>query len=174
MKINQIITDYIMKSILTAQGDLVVRGAAVPEALAAVAAGQVLKSDGIGAIPGWGVPEIRNMNMFVTSYTKSTAVDEVITGVGFKPGLAIALASDSIVANVNISVGFDNGTVRACLFIRDDATEQNTDAGRLFTIRRSAGNVIEGNISALGADGLTITHIVTGIVEVNVRLFLIG
>lgn len=42
--------------LLTVEGDLVVRGATIPERLAAVAAGHVLKSAGIGAKPIWDVP----------------------------------------------------------------------------------------------------------------------
>lgn len=54
MNIMQSITDYIMKSILTTHGDLVIRGAGVPERLAAVAVGQILRSAGVGAKPAWG------------------------------------------------------------------------------------------------------------------------
>jgi len=55
MRIMQIITDYIAKSLLTTQGDMLVRGASIPERLVAVALGQVLKSDGVGKEPEWAV-----------------------------------------------------------------------------------------------------------------------
>lgn len=55
MRIMQTITDYIMRSILTTRGDMIVRGLSVPEKLVAVALGQVLKSGGVGAKPAWGV-----------------------------------------------------------------------------------------------------------------------
>lgn len=49
MRINQILTDYIAASVLTTQGDLVVRGAALPERLAAGIDGKVLTAQGAGA-----------------------------------------------------------------------------------------------------------------------------
>jgi len=93
--IKQIITDYIMKSILTAQGDLVVRGAAVPEALADVAVGQVLKSGGVGEIPAWGVDraelttegDLTVRGAAVAEKLAAVAVGQVLKsqGVGAKP-----------------------------------------------------------------------------------------
>lgn len=58
MKIIQVVTDYIMKSILTTQGDMVVRGAALPERLAGGLVGTVLTGKGAGVKPAWesGIP----------------------------------------------------------------------------------------------------------------------
>ncbi|GAI37562.1 unnamed protein product, partial [marine sediment metagenome] len=56
MQIKQWITDYIRRTLLTTQGDMVVKGATAVERLVAVAVGQVLKSEGVGALPAWGVP----------------------------------------------------------------------------------------------------------------------
>jgi len=58
MRIVQVISDYIRRSILTTQGDLVVRGAAVPERLAAGAAGTLLTGQGAGAIPSYVAPTV--------------------------------------------------------------------------------------------------------------------
>lgn len=53
MRLMQVISDYIRRSILTTQGDLVVRGAALPQRLAAGAAGTYLRGQGAGVIPAW-------------------------------------------------------------------------------------------------------------------------
>ena len=80
MKIMQIITDYITQSLLTTQGDMVVRGAAIPERLAAVAEGQVLKSAGVGAKPAWGVPRLGDMNFTSGVISSSNSVDFPTSG----------------------------------------------------------------------------------------------
>lgn len=53
MRVNQMVTDLIKKSILTTRGDMVVRGATDPERLAVGGANEVMVSDGTD--PGWGV-----------------------------------------------------------------------------------------------------------------------
>jgi len=110
MDIKQIITDYIMKSILTTHGDMVLRGASIPERLVAVALGQVLKSGGVGAKPAWGVPSIGDMNMTFGTYTRNAAGDEVISGLGYIPKLVVFLAGDQDTSNASNSIGIDDGT----------------------------------------------------------------
>lgn len=84
MRIMQSITDYIMKSILTTHGDMVLRGAAIPERLAGVAVGQVLKSGGVGAKPAWGLPSVPSgeivlfeKDTVVTGYTLQIDKDDM-------------------------------------------------------------------------------------------------
>lgn len=60
MQIRPVISDYIRRSLLTTQGDLVVRGAAVPERLVAGAAGRLLTAQGAASIPKWEVPSVVN------------------------------------------------------------------------------------------------------------------
>lgn len=47
-------TQYILHSILTTQGDILIRGAATTERLAAGTSGQFLKTQGAGSSPVWG------------------------------------------------------------------------------------------------------------------------
>ena len=61
MRLVQVITDYIRRSILLTMGDLVVRGVGQPERLAAGVAGTVLTSQGVGAIPAY---EALEMNFY--------------------------------------------------------------------------------------------------------------
>lgn len=51
MRVEQIITDYIPRSILTAQGQMVTRGPGIPEAIAQGGLNHYLKSKGAGANP---------------------------------------------------------------------------------------------------------------------------
>jgi len=162
MKVMQTITDYIMKSILTTRGDLVMRGAAVPERLAGVALGQVLKSGGVGADLAWGVPSLGNMNFETGSITRSSSGAEVITGVGFQPSLVIFLFRDNATANVNIGTGFDYLTKRICSYIGSDGTEVQTGSAFSIMVLRDGSNYITALISALGADGFTVTYSLTG------------
>lgn len=53
MNIMQVITDYMAKSILTTAGDMLIRGAAVPERLAGGALTSVLKGQGAGVKPAF-------------------------------------------------------------------------------------------------------------------------
>jgi hypothetical protein len=53
MKILNPVSDYIQRSILTTKGDMVVRGDAIPERLAAAAIPNFLCAKGAGAIPAW-------------------------------------------------------------------------------------------------------------------------
>ena len=60
MQIRPTISDYIRRSLLTTQGDLVVRGAAVPERLVAGADGKILTAQGAGVAPIWEAPRLVN------------------------------------------------------------------------------------------------------------------
>lgn len=53
MEIVQVVTDYIRRSLLTATGDMVVRGATIPERLTAGAVGTYLKGKGAGVLPAY-------------------------------------------------------------------------------------------------------------------------
>lgn len=53
MRLSQVISDYIRRSILTTKGDLVVRGDAQPERLAAGAANTFLMGQGAGSLPAY-------------------------------------------------------------------------------------------------------------------------
>ena len=53
MKLVQVVSDYIRRSLLTTRGDIVVRGAAQPERLAAGALNYVLISHGAGLQLTW-------------------------------------------------------------------------------------------------------------------------
>jgi len=174
MDIEQIITDYIARSILTTQGDMVVRGVGVPERLASVAIGQVLKSAGVGAKPAWGYAQMSNHRMATGGITRSTAGDEVVSGLGFQPSLVFFLSRDGTVSNINISVGVDAKDFRANLALIKNVTEQSNTTSSSIYIYRAAGNNITGLISVFGADGFTVTYTLTGVCVAVTSWFAIG
>jgi len=174
MRIVQVVTDYIMKSIMTTHGDLVVRGAAIPERLAAVALGQVLKSAGVGAKPAWGRPSIGNMNVASGTFTRNSAGDEVIN-IGFSAKLCFFMAYDDTAANINMSWGFDDGdTIHRCMGLAEDGAARISSTVNPIYVKRSAGNLLVGVISAIVSPNLTITFTLTGAVTLNVIYLALG
>ena len=218
MKIKQIITDYIMKSILTTEGDMVVRGATEPQKLTApvigywlqglgagvkpawtanlggvttkgdlivrgtticqkitaVAVGQVLKSAGVGAHPAWGKPSISDLGFFIGAFTRSIDGDYPITGLGFLPKVILFFTVDGDSSLQNFAWGFDDGTTHGCMYLYDDMTVSTTTEAYCFHIRRDAGNYMRGVVSAIGADGFTLTCTLVGATIVKVNYLAIG
>lgn len=218
MRIMQIITDYVAKSILTTKGDMVVRGDSVPEKLAApaaswwlvgnglgakpiwtaalggagtegdlivrasaicqriaaVAVGKVLKSAGTTTIPVWGAPFIAGADVATGSYTYGATGDEIVSGLGFKPGLVGFFARDDTVPGLGWSVGFDNGTEVIEAGANNDTGVVTVRLTSSISIQRTAGNVINGSISAIGGDGFTVSHNLAGTCVALICWFAIG
>lgn len=165
--------DYI-RSILTTKGDLVVRGGTVPEALAAVVVGQVLKSAGENTIPAYGVPNLSENGIATGNYTTSGAGDEVVSGLEFQPSIVMILAADITPSNKNWSVGIDWLTARACLYHYDSDVAAFVQNSYSYYIRRAAAEYTRGLISAITSDGFTITTTVDGAVQGEVMWVAIG
>lgn len=174
MRIMQVVTDYIRRSILTTQGDFVVRGAAQPERLAAVAIGQVLKSAGVGATPAYGVPSFGDIPLHLGSLARNAGGDQVTTGLGFSPKLIIFFATDGLTTEHNFSWGFDDGTTHNVIYFYDDKTGNDQNLSASILIRQAAGQSLAGFVSAIGGDGFTITWTLVGARSVKVIYLAIG
>ncbi|MBA7707217.1 hypothetical protein ES703_116086 [subsurface metagenome] len=174
MKIMQIITDYITQSLLTTQGDMVVRGAAIPKRLAAVAEGQVLKSAGVGAKPAWGVPRLGDMNFTSGVITRSTSGDTVVSGLGFQPAFVIFLAIDDNAADINFSIGIDYLSARIAIRLGINVADIHHYTDRSIEVYRTPLHNITGLISAIGGDGFTATFTLTGVCGAAIPWFTIG
>lgn len=104
-------------------------------------------------------------NITISSFTRdmSTASGiQAITGVGFQPRAVIFLG-----VNDNASpwsVGLDNGSTSQSIRNEHGATADTSgiDAEDAISLVVSGGAQYEGNISALGTDGFTITWLKTG------------
>lgn len=152
----------ILRSLLTTAGDLLVRGAAVPERLAAVAAGQVLKSAGIGVLPAWGKDKLSDIGFKIGAFSRSTSGNEVVTGVGFEPSFLFFIGYNMTAGQLNFSIGFDDNTTTRCFYQYDDGTLQSHSNLKSIYLQHAAGDKLMGLLSAVGADGFTVTFTLTG------------
>lgn len=98
--------------------------------------------------------------------TRAAAGAQAITGVGFQPSVVIFLAVDTTSSNEHWSIGFSDGTTHNAI-IAHSGTDVVRSVGNCLSIMRGAGNLITGVISALGADGFTITWSLTGACGIN-------
>ena len=110
---------------------------------------------------------LKDTGIKIGNGTRNTAGDQVITGVGFESSVIIFIAGDAdSVLNFSNSWGFDNGTVHMCQMVRDDGVSQLINTGFSIFIE-TTGDILKGLISAIGADGYTITWTLTGTKSVN-------
>ena len=127
-----------------------------------------LKAQGVGVVPIYEKLALRDTGIHIgNGGTRSTDGNQVITGVGFQPSVIIFFAGDTTESFINFSVGFDNGTVHMALNIFSDAASQRINTAQSIDIDNGGGNRIKGYVSAIGADGFTITWNVLGTRSVN-------
>lgn len=171
MRLVQVISDFIRRSVLTTQGDLVVRGATRPERLAAGILNRVLTAQGAGAIPVWQVAGGGGGAMEMGNFSRSTAGSTVVTGCGFRPAWVAFFAVTPVANEKNFSVGFDYLTKAMCLRNFDGVSHISAHDDRSVTIRRISNNYIMGHITAFSGDGFTITFTKLGTATANVYWF---
>ncbi len=94
--------------------------------------------------------------------TRDAGGDQVITGVGFQPALVQFKAVDQAFANLNWSDGWDDGVAHGCITMETNHTQIQLYTTNSIFIRRTAGNHLTATITALGADGFTITWALVG------------
>jgi len=149
------VTDYIPASILTTHGDLVERGAVIPERLAGGLANLYLKSQGVGATPLYQLLRLRDTGLFIKFGTRNAGGIEAITGVGFQPSLIIPIAVDTTETNLGFSIGFDIVSDHACLHGKDSLTEITISNTRSLYVHRDVNNYLRADLQSLDADGFT-------------------
>lgn len=174
MNIKQIITDYIRRSLLTADGAMIARDGGIPTALAAVALGQVLKSGGVATLPAWGVPSMAYVPTAFASYSQSDASDEVRTGFGFTPKLLFVWAGDSVEANMNWSLGIGNAANQRRIAIKDNNGLQDVSGSNFGVVRRDASNHLTIILKSFDVDGLTMEHTLVGTISAAIYLMALG
>lgn len=110
-----------------------------------------------------------------TSIDTATATGtQAITGVGFKPSTLIFLANVS--GTPQASIGFDDGTNAGCItnYHAGSADTWDRSISRSIILTQGAGNIYDGVISALGADGFTISWTKTGAKTGTANIFYIA
>ncbi len=110
----------------------------------------------------WLYDKPKQSNVKIGSVTRSTAGDQVISGVGFRPSVIIFSAVDNVTANVNNSLGFSNLTLNYVQYTREDGTEQNSDFTECIYIQRDISNKLRGTVLALSEDGFTFRWTLNG------------
>ena len=82
MQINQIITDYVTRTLLTTAGDMIVRGAAAPERLAGGITGTCLVGKGLGVKPEYKDKKHKMFSPAVGDFSKMGIYGHRIDTVG--------------------------------------------------------------------------------------------
>ena len=156
------------KSILTTIGDFFVRGVSIPERLAAGVLDSYLKGQGAGIKPIYEKLALRNTGIKIGSMVRTTAGDQVVTGIGFEPSVIIFFATDTLTANQNFSWGIGIVGSNQCVYVGDDMTFSLVIVAQSIYIRRSSGNTMTGKITTVSSDGFTITWTLAGTSEAQV------
>ncbi len=166
--------DPIKEALLTTQGDIITRGVSIVERLAAVAAGQVLKSAGVGATPAWGVPSLEHVQKAIGTITVSATGTQDIN-VGFKAAILVFVSTNSTSTPVAFGVGFDDGTNHYCAALTQNAGSLVTSSTKSSIICPSVANSIESYVSALLGTGFTLSsELVIGSVTGTIKYLCLG
>jgi hypothetical protein len=153
----------LLESLLTAQGDIVYASAAnTPARLAKGTAGQQLTVNAGATAPEWQTRPLIKVGSFTRDISTASGT-QAVTGVGFAPRVVIFLAMlPSVVGGMNL--GFDTGASVFQLvdngIIAADQYIQSAVNSILFQISGAA--YYQGKITAMDADGFTITWTKTG------------
>lgn len=174
MRLVQVVTDYIKRSVLTTKGDLVVRGAAIPERLAAGALGNILTSQGAGEIPQYEAFPFGNFNFAQNSFNQAATQVRTIAGLGFTPSMVYLTAKDLTAGNMNWSIGLATETWEQCIEQIDMGTALNSSLTYCIRIRRNAGNIIVGYFQDFIAGGFRISFTLFGACAARIQWLAIG
>lgn len=164
----------LVESLLTTQGDMIVRGAAAAEKIIVGASGKILMSTGVGALPEWTDPFIGSGFVHTGTLTRNSGGDQEITGLGFKPKQIIFVSVDTNTASDNWSVGFDNVTYKLAMYVKNNGGNRGLTLDHSINIYRDVNNSIQGYVLSLDADGMTIRFSLDGICDVSYGWWAIG
>lgn len=189
MQITAPVTDYIPASVLTAQGDLVVRGVANPERLAKTATphflgstvggaypgwhnvegtlNQYLKAAGVGTFPAISTLALRDTGIHIATVDRNAAGAQAFTGAGFRPSLLILCLTDATPANLNFSIGFTDGTHNFCMFRESGGPSTWREVTQCGHISRGGGNTLSCVLASFDADGFTLTWSLAGAIDTD-------
>ena len=146
------VTDYIPASVLTDLNDIVVRGAVLPE-----------RQPGL----------LKSIGLHMGSFTRNAPGDQVVGGVPFNASLYLFNAVDTIAGNVNLSWGFDDGTLHRVTGIVNDNTENIHSDLNSIVIQRGVGDLIYGFIDTISGTGFTFTWFLVGASSADIEIIAI-
>ncbi len=120
------------------------------------------KAQGAGVTSIFEKLALRDTGIHIGSAGYNSSGDQVIGGIPFKPSVVLFFCGDDAGNADNQSWGFDNGDEHRCIYRGEGGTLFNRVAAKSIYIRSGVGNMIEGYVSAIGANNFTITWTVTG------------
>lgn len=146
--------------LFTSAGSILARGASGLEAIAAVAAGNYLKSAGVGVKPVMGKLSLEDTGVAVgyRGITTSSQTDIAIT-TGFRPSAMFFLAPVHTATWACLSVGVSNGSMNHCAFMVIGENHYEVDEGvaSCFYIRNPAGDGMRsGAVISRSSTGFTV------------------
>lgn len=159
----------ILAGLMSTKGDLLVKGTTLLEKLSGGALDTVLKGQGAGEKPIFEKPTLLDTGIHIGNDTRSTAGNQVITGVPFESSVVIFIATSDDLDSAILSIGFDNGTVHHCVAIGHDGSISIDSNTMSIYIDVLGVNDIQGYISAMSADGFTITWALTGVAAASFK-----
>ena len=174
MRLMQVITDYIARSILTTIGDMVVRGIAQPERLAAGALNEILIGQGAGVIPAWGALPFSITQFAIGSETINSSTTTTISGVGFTPVAILFYAVDSSSGYHMSSYGVDLIGSCFCKYQKGDGTGMHSSDVYSWWSYLNSSNHIRGYATNAGSDGFDIISLETGTRSADIHYLCIG
>lgn len=174
MRLMQVITDYIRRSILTTRGDLVVRGVALPERLAAGLLNTVLKGRGAGVLPAYLTPSIADIPQDIVVFADRHSGDLVTTALSFAPKLLFIIGRDNTATNMNWSLGWENSSQAFWFTVYNDGSLQSFAIDYSLHVRRNAANRGYGHVTAWTSNGFTIGLTWSGTIHIDVVVLCFG
>ncbi len=149
-------------NLLTTQGDIWIWGASGTQRLAAGALDTYFKAQGAGNLPIYEKLALRDTGVKIGNGTRNSAGNQVITGVGFRSSIILFLAIYTVLENPIMSWGCDDGITHQCIRLVPTANYTGLVTTHSISLWRTAGTNLLGSVSALGADGFTITWALNG------------
>lgn len=104
----------------------------------------------------------------IGNFSRSSAGNLDITDVGFQPSIVFFFATDNTVANVNLSLGFDDAVAHHCIGLTNDGTEVSRNTDISIRIWPGGGNIITGHIGNWRSDGFRVVFTLEGTVTANI------
>lgn len=167
MRLVQVVSDFIRRSILTTEGDLVVRGAADPQRLASGLLNTFLAGRGAAELPAWEGHKLSDHHMTIGGFTKSTGGYEVISGLDFRPSIVIFITYGGGSDPKSWSIGWDFFTERMCIISYFGGSAMTINTLWSINISVSVGNQMFGRISAFSDEGFTVYFTETGVSQAS-------
>ena len=156
MRVYSPVTDYIRRSLISTVGDLVVRGAAVPERLPAGADNLYFKAAGAGILPLYEALRLDDVGVHISNDTRTTTGNQIISGVGYKASVIIFFACNDEPTLQEFSCGFGTETANMCMYYSESDSEMRLDLINALHVESVDPGRLVGKITDIDANGFTI------------------